>query len=85
MHIDESGRRGEARAVHRLLRRHRRQVTDRGDAVALQGNVGANRGRAAAIEHRYVADDEIHLLYLHQVGQDEPAVGNGHPRAVHQR
>src|SRR5258708_15197439 len=59
VHIDEAWRDGEPGDIDLLPPAAARHAADRGYAVAGDGDVGADGGRAGAVEHAAAAQDEI--------------------------
>ena len=57
--VDEPGRDVAAGGVEHRGRRRRRQVADRGDAVAGDADVGAAGRAASAVDHLAAADEHV--------------------------
>ena len=58
-YIDEAGRHREPRCVYFLTRARVAKVTDRGDAIAKNRDVGLTRGTARSVEHLTATNDEV--------------------------
>ena len=59
VNIDEARRHHLALGIDFPGRRHGAQIANRADPVARDRHIGRKAGRAAAIDHRAIADDEI--------------------------
>ena len=59
MEIDETGRDDQPRRVDLPRCRRRREVTDGGDAIAVDRHVGPHSFGTGAVDERAVADDQI--------------------------
>jgi hypothetical protein len=64
--------------VDALLRRRTVQVTDGGDAISTDADVGAEPGRAGSVDHPAVLDDQIEALGCSGERQDDGEGQGGH-------